>query len=283
METPMKAPIPARHRAVACACLTIFSLGSTPLRASAGEPASPGADVAGRVQCIGARRCALAPVPLHPVIDVRIQPGSRVKKGELLVKLEDCEQEAEVHAKQAALESAQLSLKEARRQLAALDRAPQAVPEKQYYDARLQAQKAERDERAAHAALEAAQAELEHYEVRAQIDGVVSWLDVHVGMVSRPGTTVWGEILDLREVDVVCDVTLEQAAEIGNGQIAEIRRRGQSELFGSGRVVYVGIEAHPKTELVPVYIRLSNPAESLRSGEPVRVRFTHASLASKGK
>jgi membrane fusion protein (multidrug efflux system) len=206
-----------------------------------------------------------------------------VRKGQLLVKLDDDEQQAEVRAKQAALETAQLASQEARRHLASVKQALSAVPEKHYYDIRFHAEKAERDQRAAKAALDAAKAELEHYEIRAQIDGVVSWLDVNLGMVSRPGTTVWGEILDLREVDVRCELTLKQLTEVSMGQTAEVRRKGHYELFGTGRVVYLGIEAHAKTELVPVYVRLANSGEYLRCGEPVHVRFVDRSVVSKGK
>jgi membrane fusion protein (multidrug efflux system) len=239
--------------------------------------------VIGRVQCIGARKCTIAPVPLHPVAEVRVEPGSRVRKGQLLVKLDDDEQQAELRVKKAALETAQLASQEARRHLASLKQALHAVPEKQYYDVRFHAEKTERDERAAKAALEAAEAELEHYEIRAQIDGVVSWLDVNLGMVSRPGTTVWGEILDLREVDVRCELTLKQLTGVCIGQTAEVRRKEHHELFGTGRVIYVGIEAHAKTELVPVYVRLANAGEHLRCGEPVHVRFADNEMASKGK
>jgi membrane fusion protein, multidrug efflux system len=271
----------ARRSAKICESVVLMGLGLAPVLARAGQPALPNAiESIGRVQCIGARKSSIAPVPLHPVTEVRIQPGSRVKKGQVLVKLDDDEQQAEVRLKQATLETAQLALKEARRHLAAVEKALAAVPEKQYYDVVLHAQKAERDERAARAALEQAKAELEHFEVRALTDGVVSWLNVHLGMVSRPGTTVWGEILDLREVDVVCDMTLDQVAEIASGQAAEIRRKGRYDLFGTGRTVFVGIEADPKTGSVPVYVRLSNPGEFLRSGERVSVRFADNSIAS---
>jgi len=264
----------ARHSGTAHVCSTLLVLASATSLVIADEPVSPGViEVTGPVQCIGARKCTIAPVPLHPVTEVRVQPGSRVRKGQVLVKIDDDEQQAEVRAKKAALETAQLASQEARRHLASVPKALYAVPEENYYDVRFHAEKTERDERAANAALEAAKAELEHYEIRAQIDGVVSWLDVNLGMVSRPGTIVWGEILDLREVDVRCELTLKQLDEVNIGQTAEVRRKGHYDLFGTGRVVFVGIGAHAKTELVPVCVRLANSGESLRCGEPVHVRF----------
>jgi RND family efflux transporter MFP subunit len=238
-------------------------------------------EVMGRTQCIGSRKSIIAPVPLHPVTAVRVEPGSRVKKGQLLVKLDDDEPQADVRAKQAALESAQLTLQEARRHSAAVEKALVAVSEQLYFEIRLRALTAERDERMAKAAWESSKAELEHYEITAQIDGVVSWLNVHLGMVSRPGTTVWGEIVDLREIDVDCELTLEQVERVSIGQSAEVRKGARKDLFGTGRVVYVGIEADARTELVPVHVRVSNSDERLRCREPVQVRFTNSLGVSK--
>ena len=265
---------PAAFGRVASMAITVIAL--CPTMAKTQEAVAQRAirfEVPGKTQCIGSRKCSIAPVPLHPVTEVLVQPGSRVKKGQTLVKLDDDEQQAEVRSRQAALESARLVLQEARRHRTAVEKAVAAVPEKLYFDIQMKSLTAEKDEQIAKAALESAKAELEHFEVTAQIDGVVSWLNVHLGMVSRPGTTVWGEILDLREIDVRCELTLEQVDQVAVGQPVEVRKKGHSELFGVGRVVFVGIEADSKTELVPVHVRLANPDERLRCGEPVQLGF----------
>jgi RND family efflux transporter MFP subunit len=234
-----------------------------------------GFGVAGRTQCILTKVFSIAPVPLHPVAEVLVEPGSRVKKGQLLVKIDDDEAQADVRAKQAALENAQVALQEARRYLDQSEKAYNrgALPEQVYHQARVGAIKAEVDERGAKATLDAAKAELEHYSVTSEIDGIVSWLKVHPGMVSRPGTTVWGEVLDLRELDVRCELTFEQIDQVAVGQLAEVRRKSKKEWTGSGRIVFVGIAADMKTSLVPVHVRFANPDERLRCGEPVDVRF----------
>jgi RND family efflux transporter MFP subunit len=254
---------------VLAAWATTMASPPVPAQSARQEPAAPGElviEVTGRTQCILVRRFSIAPVPLHAVTEVLVQPGSRVKKGQRLVKLDDDEPQADVRG-------AQIALQEARRALGQAENYREAIPEQRYHEFRVAALKAERDERAAKAALDAAKAELEHYEVASQIDGVVSWLEVHPGMVSRPGTTVWGEILDLREVDVCCELTLEQVERIAVGQEAEIRKKGQKAVFRTGHVISVGIAVDRKSELVPVLVRLSNPDERLRCGEPVRVRF----------
>ena len=178
-----------------------------------------------------------------------------------------------MRVKRAALENARIDLQESRRYLGAFEKAISSVPDVTFQKARIAALTAEMHERAAEAEWESAQAELQHYVVTASIDGVVSWLDVSPGMVSRPGTTVWGEILDLREIDVRCELTAGQADRVSAGQPAVVRSSEGNIESGVGRVVFVGLTADKTTGLVPVVVRLSNPKERLRCGVAVHVRF----------
>jgi RND family efflux transporter MFP subunit len=230
----------------------------------------------GRTECAPGRKGMIAPVPLHPVVELLVNPGDRVKKGQALVKLDDDEARAEVRVKRAALENARINLNESRRNLGALEKAISSIPDVAQHKARVAVLEAEMQERAAEAAWESAQAELQHYVVTAPIDGVVSWLDVSPGMVSRPGTSLWGEILDLREIDVRCELTVEQADRIFVGQPVHVRSREGSLESGTGRVVFVGLTADKSTGLLPVVVRLANSKERLRCGVPVHVRFNAA-------
>jgi RND family efflux transporter MFP subunit len=233
-------------------------------------------EVVGRTESAPGRKGMIAPVPLHPVVEVLVNPGDRVNKGQALVKLDDDEARAEVRVKRAALENARIDLQESRRYLGAIEKAISSVPDVAHQKARVAALAAEMHERSAEAALESAQAELQHYVVTASIDGVVSWLDVSPGTVSRPGTSVWGEILDLSEIDVRCEVTADQADRASVGQPAEVRSSEGNMGSGTGRVVFVGLTADRTTGLVPVVVRLPNPKERLRCGVRVHVRFDAA-------
>ena len=237
-------------------------------------------EVTGRAGCKPGAKGTIAPVPLHPVVEVLVAPGDRVKKGQTLVKLDDDEPQADVRGKQAALENARTTHTEAKALLARIKSAHEsgALPDQIWHEHRIALIKAERDERAAKAALESSQAELEHYTVTAPIDGVIAWLEVHPGMVSRPGTTVWGEIMDLTEVDVRCELTPEQADTVAVGQAAEIRMNKRREVFGMGRITFVGISADRVSGLVPVTVRVPNPKGRLRCETSVQVRFIDASI-----
>ena len=103
------------------------------------------------------------------------------------------------------------------------------------------------------------------------IDGVVTSLDVVPGTMSRPGTTVWGEILDLSVIDVRCDVTPDQADQITQGQDAEVTHKGRTEVM-KGQVANVGIAADRVTGKIPVLVRLKNPDTRLRCCIDVKER-----------
>jgi RND family efflux transporter MFP subunit len=237
-------------------------------------------EVTGLTQCAAGRRGIIAPVPLHPVIDVKVVPGERVRKGQLLVVLDDDEPRADVRLKEALRDSAQHAANEARRFLAKAESVTEILPEQRLFDARLALRKAEADERAAQAALDSAKAELEHYRVAAVLEGVVSSLDVYPGVVARPGTTVWGEIVDLRELDVRCELTPADADHVAVGQKVEIRAVGGSDVV-TGSITFIGPVADTKTGHIPVLVHFANSHERLRCGVPVSVRFTDQQAVCK--
>jgi RND family efflux transporter MFP subunit len=229
-------------------------------------------EVPGRTQCTPGRSATIAPVVLHPVEEVRVAAGDRVKKGQPLVKLDDDEPRADVRNKEALLESTRVTAREAKLYAARLEHIHTSVSEQRLHDARAIALKAEHDEKAAVAAVDSAKAELEHFLVVAPIDGVISWLKVDLGTVSRPGTSVWGEILDLREMDVRCDLPPQQADRLTVGQSAEVKVPGRTERW-TARVATVGVAADPANGLVPVVLRIADANEKLRCRVPVTVRF----------
>jgi RND family efflux transporter MFP subunit len=235
--------------------------------------------VVGRTQCVPGRRASIAPVPLHPVTEVLVAPGAHVKKGQLLVKLDDDEARADVRFKRAMLESAESSANEARRFLAKARSKQEVLPEQRLHDAELAVRKTEAEQRAAQAGVDSSEAELEHFSVGAVIDGVVSWLDVYPGLVSRPGTSLWGEIVDLRELDVRCELTPQQADEgVALGQEVDLWVADTQRVLPRGRLIFIGPVADQKSGLVPVLVRLKNPDQRLRCGVSVSMRFPAPSV-----
>ena len=126
---------------------------------------------------------------------------------------------------------------------------------------------------AAEAELSLAESELKLYTVTAPIDGEVAWLDVSPGTVTWPGTLIWGEIVDLRELDVRCELSPAQADHVVVGQSAEVWVDGKVEAAGTGKVVFAGKVADRNSGFVPVVVRVANSHERLRAEVAVKVRF----------
>jgi RND family efflux transporter MFP subunit len=248
--------------------------------------------VAGRTRCVPGNKAIIAPVPLHPVDDIFVSVGDRVRKGDKLVQLDADEPKADVRAKLASLEAAEIMLKEAIRLKESVDPVQQKgiLSAQRINEILTGAKKAAADARQAKAMLESAQFELEHYTVEAPIDGIVNRLDVYLGMVSRPGTTVWGEILNLAEIDVACQLSMSQVEKLAAGQKsklltehgmsyfgqeADVLHKETAAKLGTGVVVFIGLEADANGNL-PALIRLDNPDYKLRCEVPVQLRFTGA-------
>ena len=131
---------------------------------------------------------------------------------------------------------------------------------------------------AAEAELALAQSELKLYTVTASIDGEVAWLDVSPGTVSWPGTLIWGEIVDLRELDVRCELSPVQAEQAVVGQSAELWLEGKAEAAARGRLSSSAKSADRNTGLVPSWFALP----ILRSGSAQRLPSRSVSDQKRG-
>jgi RND family efflux transporter MFP subunit len=221
------------------------------------------------------RRGIIASAILRPVVEVLVGPGDRVRKGQVLIKLFDLEAQAKLRAREKDLRSIEARALYSRR---ILDRAENArktgaLPENTYNEMRATALSNEAQALAAEAELALAQSELKLYTLTAPIDGEIAWLDVSPGTVSWPGSMIWGEIVDLSELDVRCELSPVQAERIAVGQSAEVWLDGKADAAGAGKVVFIGKVADRNNGLVPVVIRAANPRQQLRAEIAVKVRF----------
>jgi multidrug resistance efflux pump len=310
--------------------------GSSPEAQQALAAQSPGnssQEFTGKTQPAPGRSGKLVTVVVHPVVEILVTPGVRVKKDQPLIRLDDDEPKADVRGKEAqvqefrksleklkaepreaeqeeakaGLESARVTAREARRALERITPAWQqgAYPESRHHEAQAALSKAEAEERAAAArlrrllnrpfatevaeleariaaaiaAVDGAKAELEHYTIVAPIDGVVTSLDVVLGMAARAGTAVWGEVLDVRQLDVRFELTSQQLANVSVGQTVEVWEEGMPDRTWTGKVAFIGLAADPASGRIPVLVRVENPEEKLRCYVNVRVRLGNSSSA----
>jgi RND family efflux transporter MFP subunit len=245
--------------------------------AASAEPRRAGAplELPGRTRCVLSRRGIIAAAIMRPVVEVLVSPGERVKKGQVLIKLFDLEPQAKIRARERDLRSLEARAQFSQRnlELAEPARTTGALPENRYNEIRATALSNEALVRAAEAELALAQSELKLYNVTAPIDGEVAWLDVSPGTVTWPGSMIWGEIVDVRELDVRCELSPIQADQIALGQSADVWLEGAAEVVATGKVAFIGKAAERQSGLVPVLIRVANPQERLRADVAVKVRL----------
>ena len=249
---------------VLAVCELASPAADAPAASAQPGPAAP-LEVPGRTRCMLSRRGIIASAILRPVVEVLVGPGDRVTKGQVLIKLFDLEPQAKLRVREKELRSIEARAQYSRRNLELAERSRQtgALPENTYNEIRATALSNEAQMLAAEAELSLAQSELKLYTVTASIDGEVAWLDVSPGTVSWPGTLIWGEIVDLRELDVRCELTPVQAEQAVVGQSAELWLEGKAEAAAAGKVVFIGKSADRNTGLVPVMVRVANPQERL--------------------
>jgi multidrug efflux pump subunit AcrA (membrane-fusion protein) len=231
--------------------------------------------VSGRTRCLLSGRGIIASAILRPVVEVLVCPGDRVTKGQALIKLYDLEPQANVRAREKELRSIEAKAKFSRLNVDMAENTPNtgALPYITLNELRAAALSNEAQVLAAEAELSLAQSELKLYTVTAAIDGEIAWLDVSPGTVTWPGSMIWGEIVDLRELDVRCELSPVQAEQVAVGQSAEAWLDGKEPAAATGNVVFVGKFADRNSGLVPVIVRVANEQQQLRAEVAVKVRF----------
>src|SRR5947209_288018 len=97
----------------AAVCLSLLYIEKIPLLATGSAEQADGAKagkglfaVLGKAKCIAGNKAIIAPTVLHPVDEIHVALGDRVKKGDKLVQLDADEPKADVRAKEANLEAA---------------------------------------------------------------------------------------------------------------------------------------------------------------------------------
>src|SRR5579885_1395814 len=117
------------------------------------------------------------------------------------------------------------------------------------------------------AELKALDEQLDLYTLRAPIAGRLGTLHAVPGQTLAVGALV-AEIVDLREIDVVCSVPPHTAAKLALGQPARLVKNDGSG--PRGQVTYIAVQAQPETGNFVVKARFPNPDLKLRSNTVLR-------------
>lgn len=195
------------------------------------------------------------------VTAIAFRSGEQVKRGQLLVRLDDSSQQAQLHADQARLTLAQATLERTRKLYAA------------HAASQSDLQTAEAGAAGAKAAVEGDQAILRKLDIAAPFAGKAGIRTVSLGQYVSPGTA----IVDLQRYDpLLLDFSLPQSTvgDLEVGQAVSFSVSAYPKQVFTGKVTALGARVDPATRNIALQATLPNPHEVLRPGMYGSVRLT---------
>lgn len=241
----------ADHRAAVAAAHRSFPPTTVATAVARDEPWSPQVNVVGSLEAVDGTE--ITAQIAGNVTQVAFRSGAHVRKGDLLVRLDDSSQLALLHADQAKLQLARATLARAQKLYAA------------HAGSQSDLQTAEANSGAAQAAVEGDQATLKKLDIAAPFSGVVGIREVSLGQYVSPGTAV----VNLQSYDpLLLDFSLPQSnvSEIAVGQNAVFTVNAYPDKAFKGRVTAIGSQVDPATRNIALQATLANPHALLRPG-----------------
>lgn len=192
-----------------------------------------------------------------PVVEIRVEIGDRVRKGQVLAVLDDADARLAVDAARPRAEEAERRY-ERLRQLVEREMVSQAQYEEALYE-----------HRSAAAALRRAELELDRTRVRAPFDGVVARRYVRVGRTVHEGEPLF-RVTAMAPLRARLLVVEERAKRFQRGD--PVTLEDESGRRGRGRVILVGPTVDPASGTREVVVELTDP-DGFRPGAAVTVQL----------
>ena len=192
------------------------------------------------------------------VLQVLKENGEPVKKGDLLVRLDDTAIRDSMTSAQEAARAAQQAYDQAQRQFERLKtlRASGMASVQQLDDAEVRRNNAQSDVVAAKARLASAQQQLHRTEVRAPFDGIVSDRKVSAGDTAAIGKELV-KVIDPASMRFEGFVSADKISTVKTGQPVVFRINGYGTQNFNGVVKRVDPSANPTTRQVEVLVAFS--------------------------
>jgi len=243
----------------------------------------------------------------NSIIELNVDEGDHVKKGDVLARLDSTEQRARLNmaktgvlAAKAAVKGAESAILKARTVIGQKKRTydrkrklykKRSVSVESVESAKLELDTARAELEIARSALLTAQASLENarslvglekavldqYTLRAPYDAVITARHQELGTVIKIGEPVF-TLVDPGSVWILGHVSENQAGAITVGQRAQIRLRSHPHKLYSGTVRRIDIESDRVTEERQVYVTCGECLEHFNLGEQAEVYITTAIL-----
>jgi RND family efflux transporter MFP subunit len=227
------------------------------------------------------------------VVEVRADVGDRVRRGEVLARIDAADERESIDQAQANLEMAQATVAQRRAALGIAETtaarttalfAENLVPRQQLdaieaevAGARAQVAVADAQVAQARAALSAARVALEQTLVVAPFDGVIGRRYVELGAFASQNDPVF-QVADLSTIRVTVSLPERQAALVERGQPAVLELRSLPGETFRGRVARVSDVLDPRSNTAEAQVELDNPGARLKPG-----MFAQVTIAQPGE
>jgi RND family efflux transporter MFP subunit len=192
--------------------------------------------------------------------------GHRVKRGQLLARLDDTAVREEFLSTKSAVRSAETALELARRNAERSERlaGAGAIAERELENARWDVTNAEGILADARARLSSAQERLADTQVRAPFDGIVSERPVDAGDVVQVGGALFS-VVDPTRLRLEAAVPAEQIGRLRQGTEVEFTVSGLDRRI-TGRIERINPVVDPATRQVRIYVSIPNLDQALVAG-----------------
>jgi RND family efflux transporter MFP subunit len=239
--------------------LPVLSIGAEDVIVAGRSSGTPALVLTGALQA--ERRADLRAEVASVVLRVARDNGETVRKGELLVKLDDVAIRDSLTSAEEALRAATRSFEGAERTLERLKslQAQGMTSIQALEDAEVRRNLAQSEVVAARARVATARQQLERTEVRAPFDGVIASRKVSAGDTATMGKELV-QVIDPSSLRYEALVPAERVAELRVGQPVKIRIQGREGEDRDGRIRRIDAVAQPVSRQVAVVVDLMGGA-----------------------
>lgn len=283
---PIMIPVPAHVAGILfVAALAALAAGSGIAHAELPvvriETRAMAAVVAAEATIEAVRQTTLAAQMPGRMLEVAVDAGDRVRKGQVLARIDPAEAAAAVAAAEAGIARAETALANARAEYVRA----RSLVERRFLSqsaldgARTQFEAAAAQLRAARAQHEQAAAVRGYATVVSPLDGVVAARHIEAGEMAQPGRDLL-TVYDPAQMRAVADLAPGRLAGLGGGPL-----RAGVELPASGRMIEAGAvtvlpAADARTHTVRVRVDLPSGVDGVLPGSFARVHFRAAAPAA---
>ncbi|MES2069408.1 MAG: efflux RND transporter periplasmic adaptor subunit [Pseudomonadota bacterium] len=215
------------------------------------------------------------------VLQVLKENGEAVKRGDLLVRLDDTSIRDSMNSAEAAARASAQSLDQAERQFQRLKtlRASGMTSTQQLEDAEIRRNNAQSDLVAAKARSAQARQQLQRTEVRAPFEGIISERKVSAGDTAQIGKELV-KVIDPTSMRFEGFVSADKISSVKIGQTVDFRVNGYGQQVFSGKVKRVDPAANATTRQVEVLVNFVDSNQPRVSGLYAEGRIEATSVST---